>query len=73
MKATSYFAGYKDAKDKPILYFGPFVSESVAEFFLAALPKPQKGGFARVRHLQPYSAQEGHTVAEIILKSRKRN
>lgn len=73
VKATSYFAGFKDSPKSPILYFGPFVSQSVADYFLASLPKPRKGGWAKVRHLQPYSVQEGHTVAEIILRNRQRN
>lgn len=70
MKSTSYFAGYKDGPKAPIRYFGPFVSTSVADFFLAALPKPRKGGWKAVRHLQPYSVQEGHTVAEMIKRER---
>lgn len=72
MKSTQYFAGFRDSSKSPVLYFGPFVSESVAEFFLAALPKPRKGGWARIRHLQPFGAQEGRTVAEMILRDRQR-
>jgi hypothetical protein len=71
MKATSYFAGYKDSAKAPILYFGPFVSTSVAEFFLASLPTPLKGGWAAVRHFQPFNVQEGRTVTEMIMRDRR--
>lgn len=71
MKATSYFAGYKDSFKSPILYFGPFVSQSVADFFVASLPEPRKGGWVKTKHLQPYSVQEGHTVAEMIKRQRQ--
>lgn len=72
MKSTQYFAGYRDHPKAPTRYFGPFVSESVAEFFVAALPKPQKGGWARIRHLQPFGVQEGRTVSEMILRERRK-
>ena len=72
MKATQYFAGYKDSKASPILYFGPFVSQSVADFFLASLPTPLKGGWTAVRHFQPFNVQEGRTVTEMIMRDRRK-
>lgn len=72
MKPTQYFVGYKDSPKSKLLYFGPFVSESVSDFFLASLPTPRKGGWTAVRHLQPFSVQEGRTVAEMILRDRQR-
>lgn len=71
MKPTQYFVGFKDSKASKILYFGPFVSESVADFFVASLPSPLKGGWAAVRHLQPFNVQEGRTISEMILRDRR--
>lgn len=71
MKATTYIVGYKDSEDAKVRYFGAFVSESVADFFIAALPEPLEGGFARVVPLQPFTAQEGFTVSRMILAERR--
>lgn len=72
MKPVQYFAGYKDSPKSPILYFGPFVSQSVADFFVASLPKPRNGGWVKTKHLQPFSVQEGHTVSQIIENHRRK-
>ncbi len=62
---------YKDGPDDPTRFFGPFVSDSVADFFRAALPMPLKGGYAKTLSLQPFSAHDGHTVAKMILAERQ--
>jgi hypothetical protein len=71
MKPTQYLAVYKDSEEAQTLYFGPFVSDSVANFFRAALPMPLKGGWARTIPIQPYTAHEAHTVSRGILDRRK--
>lgn len=71
MKPTTYLIRYKDSKNTPVMNFGPFVSESVADFFKATLPKPVDDGFVEVRPIQPYTAQEGHIVAQVILRERE--
>lgn len=70
MKPTSYMVGYKDSTKAPPRYFGTFVSERVAEFFIAALPKPRKGGWAKTVPVQPFTAQEAHIVSELITRER---
>jgi hypothetical protein len=71
MKRTTQLVEYRDSEKSQPLLFGPFVSESVADFFRASLPMPLKGGYCRTRVLQPFTAQEGHTVAQIIRRDRK--
>jgi hypothetical protein len=71
MKQTSYIVGYKDSREADIKYFGPFVSTSVADFFKASLPMPLEGGFCRTVTLQPFSAQDGHTVSQLVMRERR--
>lgn len=62
---------YKDSADEPTRFFGPFVSDSVADFFRASLPMPLKGGWARTISLQPFGVQDGHTVSKMIMSERQ--
>lgn len=71
MKPTTYMVRYRDGKHGRILNFGPFVSPSVADFFRANLPPPLDGGFVKTDPIQPFTAQEGHTVAQAILRERR--
>lgn len=73
MKAPSHLVSYRDSPDAQTLMFGPFVSESVADFFIAALPEPLKGGYVGVVPLQPFLAHEARTVASIIHRNREAN
>lgn len=73
MKPTSYLVRYRDDPESQVLNFGPFVSQSIADFFRASLPMPLKGGFVRTSPLQPFTAQEGHTVSQVILRDRKQS
>lgn len=72
MKPTVYIVAYKDSEQSRVLYFGPFVSDSVAHFFQAALPGPCKGGWARTLPLQPFTANEAHIVSRSILTERRK-
>lgn len=72
MKPVSYLIRYRDDCKAQVLNFGPFVSESVADFFKATLPAPLDGGFVKVHPIQPYTAQEGHIVHEHILRDREK-
>lgn len=62
---------YKDSEEATTRYFGPFVSESVADFFRASLPLPLKGGWAKRFTLQPFGAHDGHNVSQVILRERE--
>jgi hypothetical protein len=70
MKTVSYLVRYRDDCKAQVLNFGPFVSESIADFFQAALPAPKEGGFKKVHPIQPYTSQDGHRAAEVILRER---
>jgi len=71
MKPTSYIVRYRDSPDDQVLNFGPFVSQSVADFFRASLPMPLRGGFVRTHPLQPFTAQDGHLVSQVIKRNRQ--
>lgn len=71
MKSTSYLVRYRDSKDADELYFGTFVSPSVADFFRASLPVPQDGGQVRTLTLQPFQSHEGHLVSQMIVRERQ--
>lgn len=50
-----YIVAYKDAEFDVPLYFGPFVSSSIAEDFRDRLPAfKNPKGYSRVRMLEPY-------------------
>lgn len=66
MKQPSYIVKYRDSEKADELYFGTFVSPSIADFFRASLPMPLKGGTVRTITLQPYQSHEGHTVSQMI-------
>lgn len=68
---TRYIVGYRDSPKARALYFGPFVSETVAEFFIAALPDPLEGGWTRIVPLQPFMVHEARTVAQLIERNRE--
>jgi hypothetical protein len=71
VKSPTYVVVYKDSENSPReLYFGVFISESIAEFFKASLPMPLQGGYARIKLMQSFSAHDGHTVTQIILRDR---
>lgn len=61
---------YKDSNASHTRFFGPFVSDSVADFFQACLPVPLKGGWAKRIQLQPFGSNDGHIVAKNILAER---
>lgn len=73
MKQTMWLVVYKDHRNAPIRYFGPFSSETKADFFLASLPSPwtEHHGYVRVVTLQPFASFEGHTVAQLIKRERQ--
>lgn len=70
--STRFIVGYRDGPKAKPLYFGPFVSETVADFFIAALPEPLEGGMVKVVPLQPFMAHEARTVAQLIERRRER-
>lgn len=73
MKPISHLVAYKDSAGEPTMYFGPFVSTSIAQFFKAEMPDPQPGGFCRVVPTQPFTQHEGHIVNQKIMDARRVN
>lgn len=71
MKPISHLVAYKDGKGVPTRYFGPFASQSIAEFFKAEMPEPQPGGFCRIVPTQPFTAHEGHIVHRKLIDERQ--
>lgn len=70
MKPISHIVVYKDAPDAKERYFGPFASYSIAAFYKAALPRPEKGGWCNIHVTQPFTQHEGHIVSQKILAER---
>lgn len=70
MKPISYIVEYRDSPEAKERVFGTFASESVADFFRAALPMPLKGGYCRRKMLQPFAAHEAHAIAQTIVRER---
>lgn len=65
-----YLVVYKDDADSRNLYYGPFVSLSIAEHFMNALPEPLEGGLKTFKSFQPYSHSEDTLAGEVILRKR---
>lgn len=72
MKPGAHLVAYKDKCGEPILYFGPFVSPSIAQFFKAEMPEPLEGGYCKTVALQPFTIHEGHVVHEKIIRERQK-
>lgn len=70
MRPSSYLVVYKDGSDRPIMYFGPFHSETLASEFKEDLPEPRKGGFKKYAITQPFTYSEALVVAELINSKR---
>lgn len=73
IKKTMYLVIYRDHQRVKTKYFGPFTSETAAEFFQLAIGEPQTelGGFSRVGLIQPFASFEGRTVAQLIKRERE--
>jgi len=69
--STRFIVGYRDSPKAKTLYFGPYASQSIADFFIAALPAPLEGGMVRAVPLQPFMAHEARTVAQLIERHRE--
>lgn len=70
MKQISHLVIYKDSATDRALFFGPFVSQSIAQFFKAEMPQPLEGGYCRIVPTQPFTQQEGHVVFEKLTQAR---
>lgn len=70
MKQLTYMLYYKDQKGKPSHFFGPFVSERMANEFADELPDPLDG-VKSVYPVSQYTSHEANLAANEILQSRQ--
>ena len=70
MKAPSFILGYKYDKDAKARYFGPFVTENIADNFKSELPAPETGGWARIVTLEGFLSHEVNLVKQLIQRER---
>lgn len=71
MKPATYLVLFKDEREQPTRYFGPFPSPTVAEYFKAELPEPLETGCCRIVTIQPFTSNEGSVVNEKIRLERQ--
>ena len=70
---SRYLVIYKDSKHARNLYFGPFVSLTLAEVFMMELPDPLEGGSKSYRSFQPFDRNETRIACQMILDKRVHN
>lgn len=71
MKPPSHLVLYRDEAGQPTRFFGPFVSDAIAQFFKAEMPEPLEGGFCKIVPVQPYTQSEGHIVHRKLMDERE--
>lgn len=62
---------YQDAKGTQPAYFGPFVSDTIADQFERGLIEPLEGGSIRVRTLEEYGRNDLAAINQSIRDMRK--
>jgi hypothetical protein len=70
MKQLTYMLYYKDSRGKPSHFFGPFVSERLANEFADELPDPCENGVKSVYPVSQYTSNEANLAAQEILQHR---
>ena len=70
-KQSTYIVTYKDGKGSRTLYFGPFVSASIASDVVQGLPDPLPGGFKKFSLTQPFGYNDLKTVQFLIMSARQ--
>lgn len=53
-----YIVIYRDSTRARNRYYGPFISETMAERFVDCLPEPQQGGQKLYRLIRPFTFEE---------------
>lgn len=71
MKPAQHLVAYRDARGQQTLFFGPFVSSTIADQFRDDLPEPLEGGCSRIVSLQPFTMHEASVVSQKILSERQ--
>lgn len=61
---------YKDSTDARNLYFGPFVSDTLASTFMGSLPNPMAGGSKTYKQMSPFEYDEIRLACEYIMRAR---
>lgn len=69
-KQISQLVIFRDGRQKPTRYFGPFVSSRIAQEFADDLPAPLEGGYKLIKPTQPFTQNEGTIVREKLLSER---
>lgn len=62
---------FQDTKNTPPAYFGPFVSDTIADAFIRDLPDPLDGGRVVVRPLEEYGRNDTAAITRSILEMRE--
>lgn len=62
---------YQDAPNSPPAYFGPFVSDTIADAFTRGLPEPLAGGRIVVRSLEEYGHNDTDAITRSIMAARE--
>lgn len=62
---------FQDCKHSAPAYFGPFVSDTIADQFVRDLPDPQEGGRVVVRTLEEYGRNDVIAIRASILAMRE--
>lgn len=70
MKQLTYMVYFKDAKGAKSHFFGPFVSERMADEFSDDLPEPTETGVKSVYAVSQYTANEANLASQEILSHR---
>jgi hypothetical protein len=62
---------FQDSKDAMPAYFGPFVSDTIADAFVRDLPDPTPTGRVVVRSLEEYGRNDVTAITQSIMDMRK--
>lgn len=65
-----YVIIYKDHATARNRYYGPFVSDSLAEDFMSDLPEPLPGGLKVYKLVSPFTFDEARLASMEIMQSR---
>ena len=67
---AQYLVIFRDGPKTRSYYYGPFVSESIANSFMDRLPEPSEGGLKTFKFISPYNYDEADIASDVILNAR---